>query len=154
MKFSTSNINKFLFIKLPAAWWCGVRLDKLSDTDAISRVRFRWINQNPFKSMYFAVQMMAAELPTGVLVMRALNDQPMRFSMLVASCQASFHKRATGTVFFKCDDTQLIRGAIVKSIQTQDAVTVILTSIGTNEYGELISTMTFEWTIKPKMNNR
>jgi hypothetical protein len=32
-------------------------------------VKHRWINQNPFNSMYFAVQAMAAELATGALVM-------------------------------------------------------------------------------------
>ena len=36
-----------------------------------STVKHRWINQNPFNSMYFAVQAMAAELSTGALVMIA-----------------------------------------------------------------------------------
>jgi len=35
----------------------------------VATVKHRWLNQNPFNSMYFAVQAMAAELTTGALVM-------------------------------------------------------------------------------------
>ncbi|MEJ2163772.1 MAG: thioesterase, partial [Robiginitalea sp.] len=65
MALSTRKFNMFLFIRLPAAWWCGVRLKELSDRHALASVKYRWINQNPFKSMYWAVQGMAAELATG-----------------------------------------------------------------------------------------
>ena len=33
---------------------------------AIVTVRHKWFNQNPFKSMFWAVQGMAAELSTGI----------------------------------------------------------------------------------------
>jgi hypothetical protein len=154
MQFNPGNINKFLFVKLPAAWICGVRLAEISPTQAISKVRFRWINQNPFRSMYFAVQMMAAELPTGVLMMRAVKDTGIPISMLVASCQATFHKRALGKIRFTCREVDAINDAITRSVTTGEAITVSLTSIGTNEHGETVSTMVFEWTIKPKLNNR
>jgi hypothetical protein len=39
------------------------------DENNVWYVKHRWINQNPFNSMYFAVQAMAAELATGALVM-------------------------------------------------------------------------------------
>jgi hypothetical protein len=39
------------------------------DENNVWYLKHRWINQNPFNSMYFAVQAMAAELATGALVM-------------------------------------------------------------------------------------
>ena len=31
MKFSASNLNKFLFFKLPSAYFCGVRVKQIED---------------------------------------------------------------------------------------------------------------------------
>mgnify|MGYP005989305317 FL=1 len=56
-----SRFNMYLFFKLPAAWWSGVRLRSLSTQQAVVTVRHRWINKNPFNSMFWAVQGMAAE---------------------------------------------------------------------------------------------
>ena len=66
---STSKLNTFTFFKLPSAWLAGVRVKKISLESCIVSVKHRWINQNPFKSMFWAVQGMAAELATGALVM-------------------------------------------------------------------------------------
>ena len=73
MAFSSAKINTFLFFKLPAAFWCGVRVKNLNNDACEVAVRHRWINQNPFNSMYFAVQAMAAELSTGALVMQSIQ---------------------------------------------------------------------------------
>ena len=60
MAFTPSKLNSFLFLKLPSAFICGVRVKKISADKCIVTVKHKWINQNPFKSMYFAVQAMAA----------------------------------------------------------------------------------------------
>ena len=69
MEFTASKLNTFLFVKLPSAYWSGVRVKAISATSCTATVKHRWFNQNPFNSMYFAVQAMAAELTTGALVM-------------------------------------------------------------------------------------
>ena len=51
-----------MFFKLPSAWWSGVRLHEITVEKCVVSVRHRWINQNPFKSMFWAVQGMAAEM--------------------------------------------------------------------------------------------
>jgi hypothetical protein len=43
----------FYFFKLPAAFICGVRVKKLDEKECVATVKHRWINQNPFNSMYF-----------------------------------------------------------------------------------------------------
>ena len=69
MRLTASKLNKFLFLKLPSAFICGVRVKEIDENKCVVSVKHRWINQNPFNSMYFAVQAMAAELSTGALVM-------------------------------------------------------------------------------------
>ena len=96
MAQSTSKINIFTFFKLPAAWWCGVRMKSMDHQRAVVTVKYRWINQNPFKSMYWAVQGMAAELSTGAMVTDQIRASGEKISMLVANNTANFSKKARG----------------------------------------------------------
>ncbi len=150
MEFTVSNINKFLFFKLPSAYWTGVRMKEVTNTTAITTVKHKWGNQNPFKSMYFAVQAMAAELSTGALVMRKIQESGQKISMLVANNNSTFTKKATGRIYFECVDGALLDEAIAKAIATGEGVTVWMKSVGKNEKGEQVSVMNFEWTLKVK----
>jgi len=150
MKFSAANINKFLFFKLPSAFLCGVRAKYIDDAKCDVTVTHRWINQNPFNSMYFAVQAMAAELSTGALVMGKIRASDQKISMLVANNKCNFTKKATGKITFTCNDGILISQAIQKTIETGEGQTCWMKSIGKNTNGEQVSEMEFEWTVKLK----
>ena len=150
MKFTAGNLNKFLFFKLPSAYICGVRAKEISEIKCIVTVKHRWINQNPFKSMYFAVQAMAAELTTGALVMYHIKESGKNISMLVANNKGNFTKKATGRITFTCNDGHLIQDAIKETIKTGEGQTFWMKSIGINEKGEQVSEMDFEWSIRIK----
>jgi len=150
MKLSPSKLNSFLFFKLPSAFWSGVRVKSISDVKCEATVRHKWFNQNPFKSMYFAVQAMAAELTTGALMMMKIKQSGKNISMLVANNKSNFSKKATGLITFTCNDGHLIDDAIQKAIATGEGQTIWMKSIGVNTKGEQVSEMEFEWTIKVK----
>jgi hypothetical protein len=150
MQFTASNLNKFLFFKLPSAYWCGVRAKSISETQCVVSVKHRWINQNPFKSMYFAVQAMAAELTSGAIVMMHIQKSKRNISMLVANNKSNFTKKATGRITFTCNDGHLIEEAIKQAIATGDGQTFWMKSIGINEKSEQVSEMDFEWSIRLK----
>lgn len=150
MILTPKKVNAFLFFKLPAAYWCGVRLIDINDARCTTTVKYRWINQNPFKSMYFAVQLMAAELSTGALVMSKIKASNRTISMLVGSQTSEFYKKVTGRVHFTCQDVQLLDLAIQKTIATGEGQEVLLQSTGINKEGDVVSKMTFEWKIKLK----
>ncbi|QBZ98558.1 DUF4442 domain-containing protein [Flavobacterium sangjuense] len=150
MEFSPAKLNAFLFLKLPSAFWSGVRVKSISKEQCVVTVKHRWFNQNPFKSMYFAVQAMAAELTTGALVMIQIKNSGRNVSMLVANNNANFSKKATGRITFTCNDGHLIEDAIQKTIATGEGQTIWLKSIGVNEKGEQVSELNFEWSIKLK----
>ncbi len=150
MASTASKFNMFTFFKLPSAWWCGVRLKHIDNQKAITTVTHRWVNQNPFKSMFWAVQGMAAELSTGAMVINQIKDSGKKISMLVLNNKANFSKKATGKITFTCEDGYLIDAAIKKTIETGEGQTIWMKSVGLNQDGVVVSTFNFEWTVKIK----
>ncbi|WP_296147620.1 DUF4442 domain-containing protein [uncultured Flavobacterium sp.] len=150
MEFTAGKLNSFLFFKLPSAFICGVRVKEIDAVTCLVSVKHRWINQNPFNSMYFAVQAMAAELTTGALVMYHIKKSGRKISMLVANNKGNFTKKATGRIFFTCKDGHLIEEAIKQTIATGEGQTFWMKSIGVNQKGEQVSEMDFEWSIRVK----
>jgi len=148
MQFTPSKLNTFMFFKLPSAFWSGVRVKSITKEECVVTVKHRWFNQNPFKSMYFAVQAMAAEFTTGALVMYQIKESGANISMLVANNKGAFTKKATGRIAFTCRQGNDIKETIQKAIETKEGQTIWVTSIGVNEKGEQVSEMLFEWTIK------
>lgn len=150
MALSPSKFNAFTFFKLPAAWWCGVRLVYIDTHKAVVAVTHSWRNQNPFKSMFWAVQGMAAELSTGAMVIEQIKASGKPISMLVANNNANFSKKATGKITFTCEDGHLIGEAIQRTINTGEGQTFWMRSVGVDKDGAVVSTFNFEWTVKLK----
>ena len=150
MEFSPAKLNAFMFFKLPSAFWCGVRAKSISPNKCVATVKHRWFNQNPFNSIYFAVQAMAAEFTTGALVMMQIKKSGKNISMLVANNKANFTKKAIGRITFRCNEGNLIEEAIKKTIYSGEGQTIWLKSIGIDEKGDQVSEMDFEWSIRLK----
>lgn len=149
-KFTVRNLNRFLALKLPSAYLSGIRLIKISDTRASARVKHRWINQNPFRSLYWATQGMAAELVTGILVMKKIQDTGRKISMLVVKQEGAFFKKATGRIIFSCDQGQTIDQTLKDAIASGEGQIMVLKSAGYDEENEMVSEFSFTWSIKCK----
>lgn len=100
--------------------------------------------------MFWAVQGMAAEFTTGMMVTTAIAQSGKRISMLVLNNKANFSKKATGRIRFSCEDGHLIADALQKTIETGEGQTIWMKSTGVNEQGVVVSTFDFEWTVKLK----
>lgn len=134
--------------KLPSAYLTGVRVKSIDENSCTTTVKHRWINQNPFRSVFWAVQGMAAELSTGAMVMSAIHASGRDISMLVANNKGSFSKKAKGRIYFECKDGQLIQEVIQKAIATGEGQTCWMKSIGKDTAGDVVSVFEFEWTLK------
>ncbi|WP_104734197.1 DUF4442 domain-containing protein [Hanstruepera ponticola] len=150
MKLTPRKINLFNLFKLPAAYFTGVRVTEIDDVSCTVSVKHRWINQNPFNSMFWAVQGIAAELTTGALVLGKIKTSGKNISMLVLNNNATFTKKATGRINFICKDGYKIDEAINKTIETGEGQTIWMQSVGINSEGIEVSTFNFEWTLKLK----
>ena len=148
MKATPRAINSYIFFKLPSCYFTGVRVKTIDQTCCVTSVKHRWINQNPFKSMFWAVQGMAAELATGALVMASIAQSDAKISMLVATNNARFDKKATGRITFTCEDGLLIKDTIAKAIQTKQGQSCWTKAIGKDSLGAVVSEFNFQWTLK------
>ena len=121
MALSPSQFNRFMFFKLPSAWWCGVRLKQIDSRSATTSVKHRWINQNG-----------------------------KNISMLVLNNKANFSKKARGRIHFTCEGGDQVAGAISRAAASGQGQTVWLQAIGKDTTGDTVSTFEFEWTLKVK----
>ncbi|RLD49247.1 MAG: thioesterase, partial [Bacteroidetes bacterium] len=75
---------RIFFLKhLPMAFFAGLKITEINREKASVTVPYKYLNKNPFRSVYFAVLSMAAELSTGILAMAAISDFSVPVSMLV-----------------------------------------------------------------------
>ena len=144
------KFRMFLFLKLPAAFFSGVRIKELDETRSIVSVPYKWLTQNPFRSTYFASLAMAAEMSTGVLGMMHVFKRTPIISMLITNMEASYVKKATGKTFFVCEAGNQIHEAIENSIAIGEHKSITAKSTGTNKKGEVIAEFSFTWSFKVK----
>lgn len=150
MEVTVKNMKRFLMFKLPSAYLCGVKLKEIDNEKAVVTVRYKWINQNPFNSMYFAVQSMASELSTGAIVIKKISESGQKISMLVTNHSGTFTKKAVGLITFTCNDGNLIDEALKRTIETGEGQTIIMNSVGIDEKGDQVSAYKYEWSLKLK----
>lgn len=138
-----------MLFKLPAAWLTGVRILSISDTKCEVKVRFKWINQNPYRSMFWAVQGMAAELTTGMLLTKSIQESNTNISMLLVGNKSNFYKKAVGKIKFVCDQGETAKELInlTKKNITHKAW---LKAKGFDETGDMVSEFDFEWSCKKR----
>ena len=149
MKYTPNQINKWMLFKLPAAWLTGVRISSISDTKCEVKVRFKWINQNPYRSMFWAVQGMAAELTTGMLLTKSIQESNTNISMLLVGNKSNFYKKAVGKIKFICDEGEAAKELInlKKKNITHKAW---FKAKGIDETGDIVSEFDFEWSCKKR----
>jgi hypothetical protein len=140
----------FLLAKLPLVYFTGIRITSLTETTCTTTARHSWLNQNPFRSMYFAVMQMAAELSTGTLCMANIYQQEPVVSMLVVKTEGVYHKKATGKVNFTCRDGMAISGTVEKAKSTGDSYPIRCYSVATDDAGEVLAEFWITWSLKAR----
>ncbi|MCX6181780.1 MAG: DUF4442 domain-containing protein [Bacteroidetes bacterium] len=154
-KLKKKMLNPFIFFlftlfKVPAVAIAGIRIKSLSGDKCTATVPFKFLNKNPFKSMYFAVQAMAAEISTAIPAMLAIEKHDESFAMLVVEVKAEFFKKGISKVTFTCQNGPDFSAALEKSIQSKQPVTVMAKTVGTMSDGTVVSEFYFTWSFKAR----
>lgn len=134
--------------QLPMAFLSGVRLRQLDEEKAVATVPFGWRNKNPFQSMYFAVQSMAAELSTAAPALLALKGVHADVALIIVRNAATFHKKAKSKITFTCLDYQAYASALSTLKTAGQSVEVTAMTTGTDKNGEVVATFEFTWSFK------
>ncbi len=142
---------KMFFIKhMPMGLLNGLHIVELDERHAAVTVPYNYLTKNPFRSLYFAVQSMAAELSSGAMAIAEVKAAPRPVSMLVFDMHDKFTKKAQSKVTFTCYDGEALREAVQKTLKTGEGETVTITSVGVDEAGDQVSEFQFTWTFKAK----
>ena len=155
-KFQKFANNGFLFrlylLKvLPMAFLAGIRVKEFSPECSKLTIKFSWLTQNPFRSIYFACLAMAAEISTGLLVMNGIYKSSPAVSMLVIKNQSVFLKKAVGKITFTCNEGAEITRAIEATKKSTEGVVVEVRSVGIDEAGDTVAEFIFTWSLKAKI---
>lgn len=126
----------------------GIRVKKLDAEKCETTVPFKHLNKNPFKSMYFAVQAMAAEISTAIPAMIAIEKHDLSVAMLVVENKSEFYKKGVSKITFTCEDIQGFSETIEKCISTKEAHTYTAKTTGTMSDGTVVSVFYFTWSFK------
>ena len=70
--------------------------------------------------------------------------------MLVTNVEAEFTKKAQSDTLFTCEEGPEVFEAVEKAIQTGQAQTLIMTAVGRQQTGEVVSVMRITWSFKAK----
>jgi len=140
----------FLLFKLPMAFMAGLKIVEINESAASISVKYKWVNKNPFASLYFAVLSMAGEMSTGLLAFGQIYKRNPTVSMLVVKLEAEFYKKAIGKIIFTCADGIKIKNAIELAITTGDGQMVECITTGKNEMNETVAMFKITWSFKVK----
>ncbi len=140
----------YLFKNLPIGWLAGLRVRELSGTKCVTSVPFKWLNKNPFKSVYFAVQSMAAELSTATGCLLATHGEKPSIAIIIINMKATFIKKATDKVFFECHDIANAFSAVEECIQNSQASIAKFKTVGKMKDGTIVSEFEFTWSFKQR----
>lgn len=96
------TFKQLLTTQIPIAWIAGVRLESAAENEIKTYVELDFLNQNPFKSMFWAVEGMAAEFAGGMMLLEKIRKSGKNISTLVTKNEAVFTKKAVGKIVFTC----------------------------------------------------
>ena len=139
--------KSFLLSKLPAAFFAGLSVKDFNEELAVISVQQKWFNKNPFKSIYFAVLAMAAEMSTAILCMGYIHNHEPSISMLITEQRGVFHKKATRKILFHCNDGNKIAAAVEDAVKAGTS-TIICHAKGFNSNNDLVAEFWVTWSFK------
>jgi len=137
-----------LFFQVPLDFMAGMRVRELNEESCKVSVPYRWLNKNPFKSTFWAVLGMAAELSTGALVMMYTYKLAPSIAIIVGDCSGEFIVKARDLTTFVCKDGKRIAETVEKAIKTGEPQEVLCKTIGYSKAGEEVARFTFTWKMK------
>ncbi len=145
-----SKFRMFSLGKVPMLYFSGTKVLKLTDAECAAALPYRWLNQNPFKSIYFAAQSMTAELTTAALAIRAVQGYSPSVAMIIVHLEAEFPKKATGRTTFTCVEGEKALEAVRQCVATGEATTARLVTEGRLDDGTLVARFAFTWSFKQR----
>jgi hypothetical protein len=142
------NFRLYLWARLPLAACAGLSLRRLDETACTVALPGGWRTQNPFRSMYFAAQSMAAEMSTGAPAMMLAEGASASVSMLVREVRGVFTRRIQGDASFTFEDLAAMLATVERAVATGESESFVARSVGRSADGTVASEFEITWSFK------
>ena len=144
------SFRAFTLGTMPLGFLAGLHVVSLDDKSCVVGIPGGWRTQNPFRSMYWAAQGMAAEMAAGLHAAMYTKSTSVPVSMILAGCSGKFVRQCIGKAQFVCDSGEEIRRAIAETAVSGERIPCEVTVYGKDPGGEVVSEWTFQWSFKGK----
>jgi hypothetical protein len=142
------TFRAYLLTKLPLAACAGLRLRRLEEDGCTVSLPGGWRTQNPFRSTYFAAQMMAAEMSTGAPAMVLVEGAPASVALILRDVRAVFSKKVVGESLYTFSDIPGLRDAVERAASQPDETRYTARVIGAMRDGTPASEFEVTWSFK------
>ena len=140
----------YISVKMPLLALSRSRIRALDLTYAESQLPFALTNRNPFGSMYFAAQLMAAEMSVGALMLLHNENHSQNFSPIVKHIDVLFQRGAYEPITFRCEEGVRVARLLERALRTGERVEDVFTVTGTTKKeGEMFKAH-FTWSVRHK----
>ncbi|MEZ5008525.1 MAG: DUF4442 domain-containing protein [Chitinophagales bacterium] len=133
---------------LPLGFLTGMYIKNIDDNSCKVAVPYKFLNKNPFKTTYWAVLGMAAEMASGIILVTYAKNITPSVATFVVGCDSKFINRALGVTTFECNDGQLIKEKVKIASETGEGHTFKTTTIGYSDDGKVVAEFIFTWSVK------
>lgn len=144
-------MSAFQAAKMPLGFAAGLRVDAIDRATCRVSLPGGWRTQNPFGSMYWAAQGMAAELATGLHPFLFTRAAPVPVRMILAGCEGSFTRMCKGRGTFTFDQGAVLEAAFAETLRSGEQVLCPVHAVGHDAEGVEVSRWTFTWSFRAKL---
>ncbi len=128
----------------------GVLIESLDENGCKVVLKDRpWI-RNPFRSVFWAVMGMAAELSTGGLLYAYLSGTKTKYILTGMEC--SFFKKVRGKSYYFCSSGEEILRKLNSLENPGETCSIILPVSGSDQAGQKVAEFKFYWQLKKTEN--
>lgn len=106
--------------KIPVIFYVGAQVFEVNEKRCVISIPLNRRTRNHYRSMYFGVLAVGADLGCGYLAQYINETQAQgKIALLFKDFKADFLKRPEGDVHFVCDEGEKIQAAIGEAISTK-----------------------------------
>lgn len=128
---NTFYLRFFALTKIPLLFYTRPSVVEKSDDSVVIKIPLSRRSKNHQGSMYFAALAMGADCAVGLLAVELINKQDEKISFIFKDFNAEFYRRATGDVYFTCNQGNEIAQLVNNAVSNNQRVEMTLDAIAT-----------------------
>ena len=133
---------------IPMLGFVRPHLLQLDNEIVMVSIRMRRRTRNHLKSMYFGALAVGADVTAGLHAFYFADQQGVRPSFVFRSMKATFHRRATETVYFTSHEGSKVEAIVRQAMETAERVHGTVTVEAHSASGEHIASFEMEISIR------